>query len=128
MAHRREIIDELVATYGIPHIEIERDLEIRALARDARRAGHMEDELQAQIKQLRGGDGALRARARAMRGLRQELTTRLRELSGLGEQMFPGGNVIAARHVHTCAPAGSEAVGSLLWGHAVDAAFPPLLS
>lgn len=106
--------------------DVERKLEIRALARDARAAGRLENVLKGQIKKSRGGDAALRARRQALADLRSTLVARMRELE-YPTMTFPGGQTVDfadSTHAHSEWRLGGDAGD---YSEELDRIFPPLL-
>lgn len=122
--------EALTATYcSDPDVldMIEKDIEIRALARDSRTARSLVKQLKATVKQQRGADAATRKQLQAAKQLNKQLTARLQELDGKAALHFPGGQVLPGRHAQTSTPAGDgELVGSIT-DDEVDAMFPPLI-
>ncbi|WP_426727050.1 hypothetical protein ACEN2A_07825 [Corynebacterium auriscanis] len=119
----------LTSTYGNdPDVldMIEKQIEIRALARDSRTARSLVEQLKATVKQQRGADAATRKQLQAAKQLNKQLTARLQELDGKAALHFPGGNVLPGSHAQTSTPAGDSELLDGITDDEVDAMFPPL--
>lgn len=104
---------------------VEKQLELRALARDARTCKNIERDLKQLVKAQRGTNPATRKQLEAIKQLSKSLTARLQELDGRADLEFPGGQRIAGNHGNRHTPVGDERL--IPQGVDVDKLFPPLI-
>lgn len=111
---------------------IEKQLEIRALARDCRVTHALVEQLKAVVKHQRGSDEATRKQLQAAKQLNKQLTARLQDLDNKADLHFPNDNVLPGNQAHTSIPAGDNDLleSMMLDGITdddVDELFPPLI-
>lgn len=105
---------------------VEKEYEIRALARDAGTCGRRKEELKRLVKDQRGADPRTRGQLEVIKELAKQIASRIRVLDGRAGVQFPGGQVLPANHAQTGRPAGGRLLDHITDAE-LDTMFPPLI-